>query len=135
MTTHPAFAAAERLAPVPYDRDKATHEAWLRHYVALGLAAHVAFVDALPPLGSKPEPGSCPDLGYLVTIATSATAAAVALDTPAESVAEELWELTPEAGALNGEWEEWLTDRADDLGINPADIDHRLDAADFAGAE
>lgn len=129
--THPAFEVAERIAPVPATRDEACTEAWLQHYVALALAAHTAFHDALPILGSKPVPGSRPDLGYLIDIATAATATAVALSTPPDEVGTLLWDLTPESGALNGEYLDWLTQRADALGINPADLDHRLDAADF----
>jgi hypothetical protein len=121
---------AERLAPTPDSRD-ATVEDWIRSYAALALAAHAAFQGALPPSGSKVAPGSRPDLGYLISIAVSSTAAAVALDTPREAVTEELWALTPEAGALNGEYIDWLTDTLDRLGINPADLDPAFEAADF----
>jgi hypothetical protein len=129
---HAAFLAAERLAPGPTSRDEATTEGWSRHFAALGLAACVAFYDALPLLGSKPLPGSRPELGYFAMVSASATAATVALTAAREDVTGLIWDLTPEAGALNGEWVEWLTETLDRLGVNPADIDHRLAAADFA---
>ncbi len=122
---------AERLAPLPENRTDATREAWLRHYVAQALAAHVAFHAALPPVGAKPEPGSRPDLGYLIVLAVAATAAAIGLDTEPDQVAKRLWYLNPGCGGLNGEDVEWLTERADQLGINPADLDHRLDPGVF----
>jgi len=136
MTTHTATSPtdllnnAERLAPTPDSRD-ATVEDWIRSYAALGLAAHAAFRATLPSLRPGGVRGSRPDLGYLITIAVSSTAAAVALDTPREAVTQELWALTPEAGALNGEYIDWLTDTLDRLGINPADLDPGFDAADF----
>lgn len=136
MTVHPAFLAAERLTPDPKTRDDATVEYWIRKYAALGLAAHTAFRDALDTLEPKPEPGSRPDLGHLSAIATSATAAAVALTghivgATGTAIDGELWDLTPELGALNGEYYDWLTETLDAMGINPADIDHHLDATDF----
>lgn len=130
MSTHPAFAAADRLAPAPEKREAATAEQWLKHYAALAMAAHAAFRDALPALGAAPTG----DLGYLVTIGTAATAAAVALSMPPATAAALIWELTPELGALNGEYVDWLADLLDTLGINPADIERHYDAADFASA-
>jgi hypothetical protein len=131
QSVHPAFDAAERVAPEPTDRDTATVDQWVLHYCALALAAHTAFRDALRSLSPTPEGGSRPDLGYLVTVAVSATAAAIALTTPPAEVAGVLWDYTPEAGALNGEYLDWLDETLDRLGINPADIDHHLDTADF----
>ncbi len=58
-------------------------------------------------------------------------AAAVARLNDRETAAEVIWNLTPELGALNGEWEEWLVDTLDEHGINPADIDPDYEAADF----
>lgn len=128
MSSHDPLAIAERLAPVPATREQATTDAWVRHYAAQALAAWTVFhreVDSLPP---NPGEGSRPDLGYLSALGVAATSAAHALDggTPGD-----LWDLTPEAGALNGEWEEWLADTLDAHGINPADIDPRYNAGDF----
>ncbi len=120
---HPAFAAAERLAPLPDSRENATIFAWTRHYAGLALAAHAAFYDA------SETPG--PELGWLMTLAVSATAAARAVSSPLAGVGQELWDLTPELGALNGEYEEWLVETLDNLGVNPADIDPRYNADDF----
>lgn len=128
--THPAFAAAERLGPVPVSREQATPEAWVRRYIALSMAAFTAFESEVRDI--RPGvPGSRPELGYLVTLAVSAMSAACALTVGRPAVAEELWWLTPEAGALNGEWEEWLTATLDEHGINPADIEPRYTAGDF----
>lgn len=112
---------AEQLAPVP-EKD-GTVDSWVKHYAALALAAYAAFQDSLE------RPG--PELGYLSAIGTSATAAACALTVTPDAAANELWSLTPEAGALNGEWEEWLTSTLDGLGINPADLHPAYTAADF----
>lgn len=133
MKAHDLLNLAENLAPTPYQRDQVSTEAWLRHYIALALAAHTAFRDGMG-AALREDPVSRPDLGYIVTIATAATAAAIALDTPPDTVAWRLWKLTPEAGSLNGEYLRWLTDRADQLGINPADLDHRLEPGDFSSA-
>lgn len=128
---HPAFAVTERLAPQPATREEATTDAWVRHYAALALAAYAEFYTATHSVHADAEPGSRPNLGYLSLIATTATSAAVALATSADYAAEEIWDLTPQAGALNGEWEDWLTSTLDMLGVNPADIDQRFQAEDF----
>lgn len=131
-TEHKALQAASQVAPFPYEREAATREALLRHYVAQGLAAYVDFADALKHLGPKPAVGSRPDVGYLIGIAVASTAAAIALDNPGDTAAEIVWKLTPEAGAFNGEWEDWLIERIDQLGINPADVNHHLDPTHFS---
>jgi hypothetical protein len=131
---HPAFAVAERLAPEPVSREAATTATWTRHYAALALAAHAAFNTAMRTVPRNPEPGSRPDLGYLITVAVSSTAAAVALTATPDEVAHALWDFTPEAGALNGEYEEWLAGTLDNLGVNPADIDPRYNGDDFRSA-
>lgn len=132
MSTDHAFVAASRVAPEPTERSEATVTAWRRHYAAQALAAHVEFRRVLPPLGAAPgEPGSRPELGYLIAIAVASTTAAIALSVPADEAAGLIWDLTPEAGALNGEYLEWLAGQLDDLGINPADIDPAYDGADF----
>ena len=134
-SAHPALDAAERLAPVPETRDEATKRAWVRHYAALGLAAWVEFRRTLPPLGSESAPGSRPELGYLAEIGVAATAAVCALTLAGDAdMGGLLWDLTPEAGALNGEWEDYLIGMLAGMGINPADIDPALNAADFAEA-
>jgi hypothetical protein len=120
MTPDP-FEAAERLAPTP--DENATVDDWVRHYAATAFAAWATFRKQIGQRGGG--------LGYLSLIGTSATAAAIALTVPRERVSHRLWELTPEAGALNGEWEEWLTGTLDRLGINPADINDEYVARDF----
>ncbi len=125
------FNVADRLAPAPPTAEEATPAAWVRHYAATALAAHYVFRKSLPGLRADREPGSRPDLGLLVTIGTSSLAAAVALLNDRETAAETIWNLTPELGALNGEWEEWLVDTLDEHGINPADIDPDYEAGDF----
>lgn len=130
-TVHPAFATAERLAPEPASRDTATVEAWTRHYAALALAAHSAFDAALRTVPRDPEPGSRPDIGYLIAIAVASTATAVALTATPNEVAHTLWDFTPEAGALNGEYVAWLAETLDGLGVNPADLYPAFNGDDF----
>ena len=124
-----AFAAADKVAPQP-DRG-ATGQVWGRHYAALALAAHTAFRVSLPTIGSNPEPGSRPDLGLICAVATSSTAAAVALLSPPLVAPDLIWNLTPEAGALNGEYVDWLAERCDQFGINPAALYRWYSGADF----
>lgn len=130
MTANPINTAL-RIAPAPAERSDATRHAWVRHYAAQALACWATFRAEIRNLPRNPEPGSRPDLGYLALAATSSTTAAVALmgalDAPTL-----IWDLTPEAGALNGEYEDWLTDVLVRYGINPGDIDPDLDPADFA---
>ena len=132
MTTdHNPFAVAERLAPVPATRENANYTAWIRYHAATGLAAFTEFgrqVHALPP---NPERGSRPELGYLTALGVASTHAAVALANERANIPGLMWDLTPEAGALNGEWEWWLADTLDRHGINPADINPDYNAADF----
>jgi hypothetical protein len=115
---------ADSLAPCPTARDEATTKAWTRYHAALALAAHAA---AHRLLGKDPVM-----FGALTLVAVSATAAAIALTTTPDEVARELWELTPECGALNGEWSAWLVETLDRLGVNPADVDPDYSAADFS---
>jgi hypothetical protein len=126
---HPAFAAADRLAPVP--NQDSTIDDWVRHYAALALAAWTVFERETSNLPPHPVEGSRPDIGYLATIGVTATSAAIALTNSQQYVARLLYDLTREAGALNGEWEEWLADTLDELGINPADINPEYVAGDF----
>ena len=114
---------AEVIAPIPATRDAHVRD-WIRHYAALGLGAYSAFQDLL----ADPELHSADTIGYLTLVGQTATAAAAALLDPRPWIQ---WDLTPEAGALNGEWEQWLTATLDDLGINPADLDDRYRPADF----
>jgi hypothetical protein len=131
-----AFDVAERLAPPPTKRlDElgvgGEREAeWTCYYAALALAAHAEFREALTTLHDRGEPGSRPELGWFMDIATSATAAVVALGQPAR-VGEALWDLTPECGALNGEYLDYLAELLDKYGVNPADIYRWFEAADF----
>lgn len=118
---------ATEIAPVPSSRD-ADQADWIRHYTAQALSAHAAFRDIMeqpgPPL---PQSGWT----YLPLIGEASTAAAVSLASGSPDRTGTLWDLNPDCGALNGEWEEWLTGTLDRLGINPADIDGRYRAADF----
>lgn len=115
---------AEDLAPVPSTREEATVAAWTRQFAALGLAAYAA---AHKVLGKAPE-----EFGLLTLLGVTATAAAATLSSAnATEAAEEIWELTPECGALNGEWSAWLVETLDRLGVNPADVDPDYSAADF----
>jgi len=132
--TESPINAAERIAPTPATRDDATRHAWVRHYAAQALACWATFRHEIRSLTPNPSPGSRPDLGYLALAAVSSTTAAVALmgslDAPWL-----IWDLTPEAGALNGEYEVWLTDVLVRYGVNPGHIDPDLNPADFATQE
>ena len=126
MTANP-FLVAERLAPVP--ADSGTVEDWVRHHAATSFAAWTQFrIDMRQPVNDRSA-----DPGLLSMLGVAALHAAVALSSVHRGpIATELYDLTPEAGALNGEWEEWLTDTLDRLGINPADINPEYVAGDFA---
>lgn len=128
-----AFEVVGRLAPRPESREADSTD-WARHYAALALGAHGVAREAVGGLPPNPGKGSRPDIGSLTTIAVSATAAAAALLGDPEEVAKLLWELTPEAGNLNGEDVDWLADNLDGLGVNPADLYRWFDAADFNSA-
>ena len=132
--TESPISAADRLAPQPATRDTATRDAWVRHYAAQALAACAHLRAECRNLPPDPEPGSHPDIGYLGMLAQASMAAAVAFLGPLNAPTL-LWDLTPEAGALNGEWEDWLTDVLVRYGINPGHIDPDLDPADFAPEE
>lgn len=126
------LADAERLAPEPNSRAVLDgRDKWARHFAAQALAAHSEFRVAIRTVNKQTAPGSRPDLGHLMAIATASTAAAVALTVPAEHVAGKIWDLTPEAGALNGEYIDWLAETLDRLGVNPADLHPWFDGADF----
>ncbi|GAA4439560.1 hypothetical protein [Phytohabitans houttuyneae] len=125
-----AFALAERVAPRPDSRDVPASD-WARHHAALALAAHGVAREAVAGLPPNPGKGSRPDLGYLTALAVSSTAAAAALLGDPAEISKLLWELTPEAGNLNGEDVDWLADNLDGLGVNPADLYRWFDAADF----
>lgn len=124
---------AERLAPAPTVREGANRTTWVKHYAAQALACWATFRAEIRNLRPNPQPGSRPDLGYLTLAAVASTTATAALindpDTPAL-----IWDLTPESGALNGEYEDWLADVLVRHGINPGDIDPDLDPADFTEA-
>lgn len=124
MSTDP-FEVAERLAPQP-DNRMAPEREWYRYFTARAMAAHAAFRSRL--MG---DPSS--DLGYLAEIGMLATSAALLLDVPeGEHRSALLWDFTPEAGALNGEYIDHLAQSLDDAGINPAEIYPWFEAADFS---
>ncbi|MFF3867374.1 hypothetical protein [Micromonospora sp. NPDC001898] len=133
MTARSPLNTALAIAPQPETREAATRDAWVRHYAALALAAFAEQRAAFRTLPANPAPGSRPDLGHLGLIGVSAMAAAAAFLGPLDAPAR-VWDLTPELGALNGEWEEWLAAVLVRRGINPGHIDPDLDPADFATA-
>jgi hypothetical protein len=135
MTTRHLNRAAE-LAPTPTSRGHATRGAWIRHYAAQALAANVTLRHTIHDLPANPQPGSRPDIGYLAALANAATAAAAALTAASPDPARAarlIYDLSPDAGALNGEWDDWLNETLVVYGINPADIDPDLSRDDFTG--
>lgn len=121
-----AFEIANRLAPVP--AENGTVDDWVRHHAAQSFAAWAQFREDL----RRPAAERTVDLGYLSMLGVASLHAAIALSSIHRGpVPQELYDLTPEAGAFNGEWEEWLTERLDLLGINPADINGEYVAGDF----
>lgn len=129
MSANP-FAAAEHLAPVP-TTPRADTDDWVRHYAAQALAAWAVFHRETRHIPANPVPGSRPDIGYLAALGVASTHAAIAITTQRQFASEELWLFTPEEGSLNGEVEDWAVRTLDTLGVNPADIDDRYEAADF----
>lgn len=119
---------AEGLAPRP--EDPTDRDQWIRYWTATGLAACAGFRRALSNHNQDAAIRGR-ELAYLSLLSVASVAAAVPLVSPEQHL-ELLWDLTPEAGALNGEWEDWLTETLDKYGINPADIDDRLVARDFS---
>lgn len=122
------FDAAARLAPRPQAPD-ATYTAWCVHYLAQALAAFAAFDAECHRLSDLADAPDRPDLGWLAGLGVASLHAAAAVMDGVSSA--ELWALTPDAGALNGEHEIWLARQLDRHRINPAAIDRRLNAADF----
>jgi hypothetical protein len=127
--THNPFEVAETLAPLP-ERDAAADQ-WARHYLALSFAAYASLYRNVRDLPPNPERGSRPDIGHLAILGHTALSVAVALTHTEDSAGPAIWDLTPEAGAFNGEWEEWLVEQLDLYGINPADINPAYEAGDF----
>lgn len=119
---HELMNRAEELAPLP--EVGAEPVQWVRHFAAEAMAANAA----VRLLIGKGRPA---ELAYLSMLAHAAMAAAVALDAPAETAARVIWELTPEAGALNGEWVDHLADTLEAHDINPADLYPWFEAKDF----
>ncbi len=134
---HTPIEAADLLAPQPASRGEATVDAWVRHYAAFALAAHAQFRHGMnrhlaATAAGTAEHGTRPDLGWMCIAAVHATSAAVALLVSSPDLAAtRIYDLTPEAGALNGEWLDWLGETLDAYGINPADIDPYFRAVDF----
>ncbi len=123
------FTAADRLAPHPATEQASTVEVWARHYAAQAVAANAYLRRVLHEKFTGD--GEVPDVGFIVGTATASTAVALALTTPRDEIGAELWSVSPELGALNGEWEDTMDDLLDRLGINPADIDPDLEPGDF----
>jgi len=115
---------AEQLAPVPEEVDAADPTEWVRHFAAQSMAANAAFRFLIGT--SRAE-----ELAYLSMLGVAATAASVALSAPGQTAARLIWELTPEAGALNGEWVDHLADVLAANDINPADLYPWFEADDF----
>ncbi|MDH6460139.1 hypothetical protein M2302_000290 [Micromonospora sp. A200] len=132
--TESPINTANRIAPAPATREGANRETWAKHYAAQALACWAAFRAEIRSLTPNPEPGSRPDLGYLALAAVASTTAVAALTDQTDYAPTLIWDLTPEAGALNGEWEEWLADVLVRYGVNPGHIDPDLDPADFTEA-
>lgn len=131
MSTSPINTAL-RIAPPPASRGDATRDVWLRHFAALSLAAYATLRAETRDLPRDAEPGSRPDIGYLSLLASSSTAAAMALTHQNFRAPARIWDLSPSGGALNGEYEEWLDRVLVELGVNPGDIDPDLNPADWA---
>jgi hypothetical protein len=113
---------AAEIAPVPEADDDAFE--WVRHYACQAMAANAAFRSLMG--GDRAA-----ELAYLSMLGTAATAATVALSMPDETAARMIWELTPEAGALNGEWVDHLADVLVAQDINPADLYPWFNPDDF----
>lgn len=123
---------AARVAPLPERREDATVDVWVRYFAALALAAHAGFAEMLHEVEKLDENTPSPPgtLALLINLAVAAQSAVIALQETGEE-AGAIWDLTPELGALNGEWEGYLASTLDGLGVNPADLDPRYVAADF----
>jgi hypothetical protein len=126
MTPIDFLNRAHELAPTPGEHG--TRDDWMRHYVAQALAAFAGFYVVTHDVQRG---DSRPEIGYLAIIGHTSVAAVLGLDAPADELTRVLWEHTPEGGALNGEWEQYIVDTLDRLGVNPADIDGRYVAGDF----
>jgi hypothetical protein len=113
---------ADELAPSP-DNPHARPTDWVRHYAAQAMAANAAFRVA-----ERTSPG--PALGYLSALEVASTHAAMAIDSHSWTT-RDLWEVTPEGGALNGEWMDYLAEVLVKHDINPADLYPWYRASDF----
>jgi hypothetical protein len=118
---------AEDVAPCPTEETADTIQ-WTRHWAAVGLASFTAIRKSIH---GGTEHHHAKEVGYLSLLGTAAMTAVVGLTEPTEA-AKLLWNLTPECGALNGEYEEYLTELLARYGVNPADIDPDLVHDDFA---
>jgi hypothetical protein len=126
MTPIDYLNRAHTIAPTPGEHG--TRDEWMRHYAAQALAAFAGFYQ----ITHEARRGdNRPEIGYLAILGSTSVAAVIALDASHTEQTRVLWELNPDGGALNGEWEQYLTDVLDSLGINPADLDERYTASDF----
>lgn len=117
---------AHHLAPTP--DENGTRDEWIRHYAAQALAAFAGFHTVTHEVRRGDDR---PEIGYLAIIGHTSVAAVLGLDAIGKHLTGLLWEYTPEGGALNGEWEQYIVGVLDHQGINPADIDDRYRAGDF----
>ena len=112
---------AHELAPMPTSPD-APHQDWTAHYAAIATAALAGF---------RLAERTSPDLGYLIQIHISSSAAVILLS--AENQADAL-AMISELLVDTGTSEEMLTiltNILDAHGINPADLYPWFEAADF----
>lgn len=126
MTPIDYLNRAHEIAPTPGEH--AIRDDWMRHYAAQALAAFAGFYAVT----HEPRTGEDrPEIGYLALLGHTSVAACIALDAPTTQTTRLLWEHDPNGDALNGEWEQYLTDVLDSLGVNPADLDGRYEARHF----
>jgi hypothetical protein len=126
MTPIDFLNRAHEIAPTP--DENGTRDDWKRCFAAQALAAFAAFYQVTHEVKTGDDR---PEIGYLALIGHTSVSAVLGLDAPADQLPTLLWEYTPEGGALNGEWEQYICYVLDRLGINPADLDERYDARHF----
>lgn len=126
--TAPAARTSSNIAPQPKTEAEATTEAWLRHYAVRAQSLYAAYrvtMDAFfkSPTGSEEYHRLGRQMGTQVESALAHQMVAYLLATTAalpgaDERAQGIWDLTPELGALNGEWEDQLAGLLGGLGID-----------------